>query len=218
MNRIATPPAPIRRAVPVQEATSPGGIGFWLVENYSVPVVALEFSFEGGATQDPAGLDGATTMMAGLLDEGAGPYDSQDFQRELDSKAIEMSFSADRDHVGGRLRTLAREVDRAFELLGLALHAARFDSEPVERVRQQAMAGLRHEANDPDAVAGRAWRALAYPGHAYGRERQGTLESLPKVGRADVMALRDALFSRDGLKLSVVGAIDALRAGRLVDA
>ena len=66
-------------------------------------------------------------MLAGLLDEGAGDLDSQAFQRALDEKAIEISFHAERDHIGGRMRTLVRHVDRAAELLRLALNAPRLD-------------------------------------------------------------------------------------------
>ena len=59
---------------------------------------SLDFALRGGAAQDPAGKAGAATMIAGLLDEGAGDLDSQAFQRALDEKAIEISFHAERDH------------------------------------------------------------------------------------------------------------------------
>ena len=52
-------------------------------------------------------------LLAGLLDEGAGDLDSQAFQQALDEKAIEISFRNDRDHLGGRMRTLVKNLDRA---------------------------------------------------------------------------------------------------------
>ena len=44
-------------------------------------------------------------------------------------KAVELSFSCDRDHISGRMRTLIRNVDRAAELLRLAVNEPRFDEE-----------------------------------------------------------------------------------------
>ena len=98
-------------------------------------------------------------MLAGLLDEGAGDLDLQAFQRALDEKAIEISFHCDRDHIGGRMRTLVCNLDRAAELLRLAVNAPRFDEAPFERVREQLNARLRHDANDPGSLASRTWRA-----------------------------------------------------------
>src|SRR5271170_7687450 len=136
----------VSRAVPVQQILSPRGVKAWLVEDYAVPLVSLEFALVGGSAQDPIGKAGAATMLAGLLDEGAGDLDSQAFQRALDEKAIEISFHSERDHISGRMRTLVRHVDRAADLLRLALNAPRLDEAPFERVREQMNARLRQEA------------------------------------------------------------------------
>lgn len=205
------------RASTVQEVVSKGGIEAWLVEDYAVPLVALEFNFKGGAAQDPADKPGAAALLAGLLDEGAGPYDSESFHRALEEDAIEMSFSADRDILVGRMQTLARNAPRAIELLGLAVTQARLDAEPFERVRNQIAAGLRREANDPDFVSGRDFRALAYPNHPYGRPVRGDLATLPALTRADLIDLRAAMFARDNLKIAAVGAIDAASLARHID-
>ena len=205
------------RADRVQQVVSPKGVAFWLVEDYAVPLVALEFALKGGAAQDPQGRAGAAAMLAALLDEGAGKYDAQAFQQALDEKAIEISFNADRDAFSGRLKTLARNTEAAFEFLALALNEARLDADPLERVRAQMVAGIRSEANDPDALAGKAWRAAAFPGHPYGLPTHGSLDSVGAVTRDDLAAMRKACFARDTLKIAIVGAIDAATAAAMVD-
>ncbi len=42
-------------AIEIKEVTSPGGIKAWLVESKSIPLIAMDFSFEGGSTSDPVG-------------------------------------------------------------------------------------------------------------------------------------------------------------------
>jgi zinc protease len=197
------------RAASVQKIVSKTGIEAWLVEDYAVPLIACEFAFKGGASQDPIGKAGTVTLLSGLLDEGAGPYDADAFHEALDEDAIELSFSADRDIVTGRMQTLAKNRARAFELLKLALTEARLDAEPMERVLSQMTAGLKRESNDPDYVAGRNFRAISYPDHPYGLPMRGDLASLPLITRGDLIERRSAMFARDGLKISVVGAIDA---------
>ena len=210
-------PRTLSRAVNVQEIATPRGVKAWLVEDYAVPLLSLEFAFKGGAAQDPPGKLGTGTMLAALLDEGAGSLDSQAFQQALDEKAIEISFNCDRDYIGGRMRTLIRNADRAAELLRLAVNAPRLDEAPIARVREQLSAGLRHEANDPGSLAGRTWRARSFPGHPYGAPPNGTLETLPEIARADLVALTANLITRGALHVGIVGAIDAERAAKLID-
>ena len=205
------------RAARVQHVVSKAGLEAWLVEDYAVPLVAMEFALEGGSTQDPDGRMGAASMMSGLMDEGAGDLDAQAFHNALDDKAIEISFSSDSDSFHGRLKTMSRNIDAAFALLKLAVNQPRFDTDAIERVRAQMLAGLRHEANDPDALAGKAWREMAFPGHAYGRPARGTQDSVAAITRDDLVSLHQCFMQRSGLKLAVVGAIDATKLASLLD-
>jgi zinc protease len=206
------------RAARVQKVRSPGGIEAWLVEDYAVPLVALDFAMPGGAAQDPAGKAGVATLLSVLLDEGAGPYDSSAFHQAIDDLAVHLSFGADRDHFTGHLLTLTRNRDEAFELLRLALCDARLDAEPIERVRGQLIASLRRELNDPDSMAARALRRLSFPGHAYGRPVRGEINSLGMIHRDDLVAMRSKGFARDHLVIAVVGAINAATLGPHLDA
>ena len=212
---LAVPPA--SSAVNVRTVATPRGLAFWLVESYAVPLVALEFAMRGGAAQDPADKAGLGMLLAGMLDEGAGDLDAQAFQRALDEKAIELHFRNDRDYTAGRMRTLAKNLDRAAELLRLAVNAPRFDEEPFQRVREHANAKLRHDANDPGSVAARTWRANAFPGHPYGQPAEGALETLARVEPADLVAAAKRTIARDQLVVAVVGAIDEQGAAALVD-
>lgn len=211
------PTKPGSRASRVQKVRSPGGVDAWLVEDYAIPIVAVNFGFKGGAAQDPNGKPGVATLLSGLLDEGAGHLDSAAFHQALDDDAIELSFSADRDNFQGRLKTLSKNAGRAFELLALSVGAARLDSEAVERVRSQIVSSLRRETNDPDHAAARLFRIHSYPDHPYGAPVKGDLDTLAAVTRDDLVTLRTRLMARDNLKIAVVGAIDAETLGRELD-
>ncbi|EEY06212.1 peptidase M16 domain-containing protein [Brucella pinnipedialis M163/99/10] len=99
------------RAIEIQEVVSPKGIHAWLVEDNSVPLVSMRFSFKGGASQDPSGKEGIANLMTGLFDEGAGDLDSDAFQERIDNLGAEMSFSASQDSVSGGVRMLAENRD-----------------------------------------------------------------------------------------------------------
>lgn len=212
-----TKPDVASRASGVQIVQSPGGITAWLVEDYAVPLVAFDIAFRGGAAQDPVGKAGTAAMMASLLDEGAGVYDSDAFHRALDDKAIEISFNGDRDLVNGRAKTLTRHIDATAELLRVATCEPSLEAAAIDRVRAQMSSAIRRDAKDPDALASRAWRDAAFPGHPYGQPTRGTLESLASITRDDLVAMHRATVTRETLKIAVVGAIDAERLRTILD-
>ena len=214
---IQTPSRPTSRAASVQKVTSAGGLHAWLVEDYAVPLVAFEFAFKGGSSQDIAARAGAAAMLSALLDEGAGPLDADAFHRAMDDKAVEISFSAGRDSFNGRMKTLTRHLDAAAGLLRLAVCEPRLDEDAIERVRSQMVASLKREAKDPDALAGKAWREAAFGTHPYALPSRGDLDTIPAITREDLLAMRKRLMARGNLKIAVVGAIDAAKLALLLD-
>ena len=116
----------------MRDVVSPRGVRFWLVEDYAVPIVSLEFAFRGGAAQVPAGQERrAARCWPACSTKGAGDLDDRPSSEALDEKAIELSFHCERDAISGRMRTLARHLDRASALLRLAVNAPRFDRRAV---------------------------------------------------------------------------------------
>jgi zinc protease len=201
----------------IQAIVSPGGIKAWLVREPSVPMVAVDFAFTGGANADPAEKPGVATMLGALLDEGAGDLDSSAFQERMEEKAIELSFNAARDQFRGSLRTLSLNLDEAVDLLRLALTKPRFDSEPVERIRSQLLANLSRSSTSPNDIASRRWWAVAFPDHPYGRPANGTAESIAAVTVDDLKTYMHNVFARDTLTIGIVGDIDEHAAGKLID-
>jgi zinc protease len=203
------------RAVPIERVVSPGGIEAWLVRETTVPLVALDFAFTGGASQDPADKAGVGSMVSSLLDDGAGDLDTRAFHERLEGHAIQLRFQVSRDYFQGSLRTLSEHRNEAFDLLHLALTAPRFDSAAVERTRSQMLSGLRRATTNPNDISSRRWWATAFPEHPYGR--QSTLDSVPRITVDDLKAYAKRVFARDNLKIAIVGDLDATAAGLLVD-
>jgi zinc protease len=204
-------------ATKIERVVSPGGIEAWLVHETSLPLIAVEFAFRGGANQDPADMPGVANMAADLLDEGAGDLDSNAFHERLEERAISMGFQASREHLHGSMRMLVDNRDEGFAMLKLALTAPRFDAEPVERIRTQVLAQLRREAVNPNAIANRRWWSVAFPGHPYGEPGRGTLEAVSLIGAEDLKTFMRKSIAKDGLKIAVVGDIDAATLGPLLD-
>ncbi len=199
----------LAEAVEIQKVVSPKGIEAWLVEDHTVPIIAMNFSFEGGSTQDPEGKEGLTRLLAATMDEGAGELTSEDFQARLEKLAVSISFDTGKDRFYGNLRTLTPTWPEAADLLQLAINQPRFDATPVERMKTQLSAGARNDETDPDAIAGRTLAKAMFGDHPYARPTLGTVETLSGLTVKDLVTQHEKILSRRGLTIGVVGAIDA---------
>jgi len=208
---------PSQAMTKIERVVSPGGIEAWLVREPSIPLIALEFSFRGGASQDPVDKPGTAYMAASALDEGAGDLDSKAFQERSDGNAVEMSFRANRDELRGSLKVLSGRKDVGFDQLRLALTAPRFDTEPVERIRAQMVTALKRETTSPNDIGSRLWWRTAFPDHPYGRPTNGALETVANIQQGDLKTYVGRTLARDNLKIGVVGDIDAKELGLVLD-
>lgn len=204
-------------AVEIQEVKSPGGITAWLVEDHSIPLMTMRFTFKGGWAVDPNGKEGLSNVLAGMLDEGAGERKSKEFQKEQQKLSMRMSFRARADRFYGTFQTLTQNREASVGLLADAINAPRFDQVPLDRIRGQVILNIKSNSQDPSNIARKVWHETMFGDHPYARTRRGPIESVSKLTSDDLYALRKRLFRKDDLIVSVVGDIDANALATLLD-
>lgn len=204
-------------AVDIQEIESPRGIKAWLVEDHTIPFVALELRFRGGSSIEPEDWRGATYLMSGLLGEGAGELESAEFQKRLEKLAVEIEFDAYRETFAVSAKFLTENRSDSVEMLRLALQEPRFDEEPFERVRSQVLAVIAQNERDPDEIAGLEFSRIMFGGHPYGLQVEGTVDSVAALVREDMFEVHKHALTRDGVIVGAAGDISPEELGELLD-
>lgn len=205
---VALPAQAKDKFLDIKEVRSKSGVTAWLVEDHSMPLIAMQFAFQdAGTIHDPKNLQGRTQLLSNTLDEGAGNLDSQSFQKALSDHSITLRFSSSRDNFSGRVKTLTRTQDKAFDLLKLALTQPRFDADPVNRMRLANMTRIQSSVSDPEWMAARILNDVAYQGHPYALNSGGTLSTLQKITPQDLRDIAKSRLGKDRLFVSVTGDI-----------
>jgi zinc protease len=205
------------RAIDIQEVTSPGGIDAWLVQESSIPFVAIEIVFDGGASLDLPEKRGATNLMMALLEEGSGDLDARGFQEAREALAASYGFDAYDDSVSVSAVFLTENRDEAVALLRQAIIDPSFEQPAIDRVRAQVQSILRLDAQDPNSIAGAVFDAAAFGDHPYGSDNSGTTETVAGLTQADLFdAHRDALV-KGRVHVGAAGDISAEDLGALID-
>lgn len=209
--------APVRAEIEIQEVTSPGGITAWLVEDHNIPFTALEIQFKGGTSLEAPDKRGVINLMTATLEEGAGEMDSKAFAEARDALAADISFDSGTDSVGVSAKFLTENRDQAIDLLRAALITPRFDQDAVDRVREQVLSNLRSNEKDPGTLASEKFDALAFGDHPYATSGDGTVATVTKLTRDDVVAAHKAALARDRIFVAASGDITADELGKLLD-
>ncbi|MEM6938842.1 MAG: pitrilysin family protein [Pseudomonadota bacterium] len=208
---------PVRAEIDIQSVTSPGGITAWLVEEPSIPFIALEIRFRGGASLDDPDARGAVNLMGGLLEEGAADMDARAFKRAQEELATSLDFDVSRDELSVSARFLTENKDASVALLRAALQEPSFPEDAVERVRGQVLSIIQSDAKDPNDIAGQTLGALIYGDHPYAHPVNGTLESVRGLTREDLIAAHAGVLARDRVFVGVAGDISAGELGPMLD-
>ena len=214
---VAALPLPALAMVEIQEVTSPGGITAWLVEEHSIPFVAFDIRFDGGANLEDPAKRGATNLMMATLEEGAGERDARAFAEAVEGLAAGFGFRAYNDGVSVTASVLSENRDEALALLRDAMVAPRFDDAAVSRVRDQVLANLASDASDPASIANETASALAFPDHPYGSDSDGTPETVGALTPDDLRAAHRTALARDEVYVGVTGDITAAELGPILD-
>ncbi|MGH1375393.1 MAG: M16 family metallopeptidase [Alphaproteobacteria bacterium] len=178
----------------IQTVQSDSGVTAWLVEDHSIPVIAMQVAFRGaGSKTDPQDKQGRARLASNTMDEGAGDMDAQSFQKALRDHSITLAFQASRDHYSAQLKTLTHHKDEALSLLKLALTEPRFDDDAVERMRASNLSRIRTSLSNPRWMAARIQNDRIFAGHPYAHNSGGTLSTLAQITQHDLRAFHKTL-------------------------
>lgn len=214
---LVTLPAYAASAIDIKEVTSPGGIKAWLVEEPSIPFMALQIRFKGGGSLDREGKRGAAYLMSGLLDEGAGDLDSTEFATATEELAMKFDFDVSPDSFSVSAQFLTANRDASVELLRKAITEPRFDPDAIERVRAQVQSIIASDLKDPNDIAGKTFARLAYGDHPYATAIEGTQESVAGLTRDDLIRSHRDVLALDRIHIGAVGDITEAELGTLLD-
>lgn len=204
-------------ATNIQKVTSESGITAWLVEEHSIPIVSIDILFRGGASIEPEDKHGATYLMTGLLEEGAGKYNATEFLEATETLAARISFDTSRDMVSISATVLKENLTPSMELLRVALTEPRFDNVAFERVRRQVDSIIQRAETNPRSLGASLFRTLAFGDHPYARSLEGTLESVAALTPQDMRDAHQAALTRDRIVVGVVGDITPEELATLLD-
>jgi zinc protease len=205
------PPVPVQRKLK-------NGARVLVVENHSVPLVALSVRFLHGTDADPGQKPGLADFVADMVDEGTKTRSAEKLAEEIEDLAAHLGAGASLETASVSLNCLTETLPKALELLADVVENPAFRDEDVERVRLLKLTALEQKKANPGALAAdEAARILYGPKHPWGQPAGGTPQSVGSITAADLASFHARWWVPNDAVISVAGDVKAAEIVRLLD-
>jgi zinc protease len=182
---------------------------FW--ERPGDPKVFIKLRVESGAAFDLAGKGGTMALLGDVLfpDPVTREYVSEQLGGRLD-------VATNHDAIDVTISGRANELERIVDFLRGALVTPQITPENVIKIRETRLRQLSERANLPSENADREIAVRLFGKYPYGHSPQGTVESVSRIDRADLMFARERFLNANDATIVVIGGVDKLRVMRAV--
>ena len=213
---LAAAASPAAAAPIAHREVLPNGIVLLVAERPDVPIVAVRVFLKAGSVFDPADKGGLANLTGTLLTRGTAKRSGAQLDDAIEFVGGSLEAGAGRDGLNVSLSVLKRDLGLGLELLAEVVTSPTFPESELTRKIAQIQAAIKRSEEDPNTVAARALSRLVYPSHPYGKPVEGTIESVGKLTRDDVVGFHRDHVRPDTTIIAVVGAVSVDEARRQV--
>ena len=213
---VVPPVAPALAGPIAHREVLPNGLVLLVAERPGVPIVAVRVFTRAGSVFEPSDRAGLANLTGALLTRGTAKHTGPEIDAAIEFVGGSLEASAGRDGLTASLSVLKKDLALGLDLLTEVVMSPSFPREELTRKVAQIQAAIKRSEEDPNTVAGRALARLVFANHSYGRPVEGTIESVGKLTRDDVVAFYRGHVRPDASIVAVVGDVTVDEARRLV--
>lgn len=205
-----------RRAMPIQRWQTAEGARVLFVEAPELPMFDLRLTFAAGSSRD-AGLPGLALLTNAMLNEGVEGKDVDAIAEAFEGLGAQFGNGAYRDMALVSLRSLSAVDKRepALALFSQVVGQPSLPADSLERIRNQLLAGLEQQKQNPGKLASLELFARLYGQHPYASPTNGTFDSLPRIGLDELRRFHQQAYAAGNLVIALVGDLSRAEAEQI---
>jgi len=179
----------------------------------TVPAVTIHVGVRAGSIYDANDLIGVSHLTSRVLDRGTARRTSDEIAEALDDRGVSLSVSANRHVMNVSCTCLSEDFEAMLEVVGEVIMQPAFPEREVGTRKGEVLSAIRQDEDNPAAMAMLTLFATLYPdNHPYGRPSKGTVDSISRIERRDLVAFHEARFAPSATTAVIVGDVACERA------
>jgi zinc protease len=179
----------------------PNGITLLVVEDHRLSKVSASFVIDAGPRTEGEKA-GVINLMGSMLNEGTKTMPKAAYDNAVEKLGANVTLNS----TGGFASALTRYFKSAFTLMGQAIKEPALTQESFDKLKTQAITGLKSQAKSAAAVSARVTNALVY-GKTHPNGEFETEERIQKLTLQDVKQAYSANITPSRSYLTIIGDI-----------
>jgi zinc protease len=185
----------------------PNGMVLLVAERPTIPIVVVRVYLSAGSVYDPPDAGGLANLTADMLTRGTARRSGPELDQAIEFVGGSLEGDAGRDGASLSLSVLKKDLKLGLDLLAEVLLTPAFPESELKRRSEEIAASIERSEQDPATVTAREMALLLYPGHPYSRPVAGTVESVKKITRAQIVGFYRENYRPDTAVVAVVGDV-----------
>ena len=196
-------------ALEIKRSVLPDGAVLLISEQHQLPMVTMTIAFDAGSRRDPEGKAGLASLTAASLTLGTKELSAAQFNQQVDFMGSSIAVGAGPDYAQASFTSLTKYEDQTLHLMAAALTEPALSDDEITRKRDERLADIKAQEEQPSYVAGVAFHKALYGNGPYGHPSEGTSESVAKLTPQDVRDFYHAQYKIGSAIIAVVGDVKA---------
>ncbi|MCH2186634.1 insulinase family protein, partial [Myxococcota bacterium] len=208
----SAPPAlklgPVVDQARLTRSTLPNGLRVLILEDHRLPRVNLSLVVARGAGAEDPDRAGQATFLAELMNRGAGKRNALALAEAVDALGGTLSVRAGWDSMAVTVDGLSRDQDQLLDILSDVSLLPQLKPEEAEKARNELLASLTADKDDPGSLAKTQAMKVLYPEHRYGLPVKGISETVAKLDSASARDMHTRYFVPGNVILGISGDVN----------
>ncbi|OGB83375.1 hypothetical protein A3F66_05845 [candidate division TM6 bacterium RIFCSPHIGHO2_12_FULL_32_22] len=177
------------------------GLEVLFYENKNIPKISLILELKAKYYYDDPALMGIGNFVSEMLLEGTKNYSAEELADQLDSLGINIKTSP------GFIAMdfLSQDLEKAIAILNDILTNSTFKPDSIEKIRAKIKSEIDNYWDSPSDFSDQLIRNQIYAGHPYSKSLLGSLDTINKITREDLIKYYEKYISPKDAKLAIVG-------------
>jgi zinc protease len=189
-------------------------------EAHTVPAVTIHVGVRAGSIYDRNTLVGVSHLVSRVLDRGSLRRTTDEIADAFEERGVSLTVGANRHVMNVSCTCLSEDFEAMLDLVGEIVMLPSFPGHEVDTRKGEVLNAIRQDEDSPAAKAMLALFGMLYPDqHPYGRPSKGSVESVHRIERKDLVEFHEARFAPSVTTAVIVGDVDrdtAVAAGERV--
>ena len=202
---------PESKFIKFQKETLSNGLNLVVAKQENIPIVSFNLLLDAGYAADQYSAPGTSSMVMSMLDEGTEKLDALEISDRASEIGAIISSGAGIDTSSVSMNALRENLDDSLKLYSEIILEPSFPDRELERIRNQKLAQIQQEKNQPFGIALRVLPELLYgESHAYSLPLtgSGTEESVMQIDRQSLINYHNEWFKPNNATMIIVGDVE----------